>query len=147
MVSTYDLPKPDSLHTILKGVLSDHLMLWIIAFLKKHQRLVIFDDMWKSMPPYPNFSPPLRSFLEVEQWQGKEMRTFSKIIVVCLATALSSPKSDVERNVFSKAILCTRKVIDFYLMSQYSSHTDKTIEYLEGFLKDFHVYKDVFLEF
>jgi len=32
-------------------------------------------------------------------------------------------------------------------MSQYKSHTDKTIQYLEYYLKAFHDHKDVFKEY
>ena len=32
-------------------------------------------------------------------------------------------------------------------MSQYTSHTDETIEYLEQYLKAFHDHKDVFKEY
>ncbi|KAF8423734.1 hypothetical protein BGX38DRAFT_1107648, partial [Terfezia claveryi] len=36
---------------------------------------------------------------------------------------------------------------DFYLMTQYPSHMDKTVLYLRQYLRDFHKTKDVFLRF
>ncbi|KAF8424774.1 hypothetical protein BGX38DRAFT_1107275, partial [Terfezia claveryi] len=40
-----------------------------------------------------------------------------------------------------------RSITDFYLMTQYSSHTDKTISYLQEYLRVFHETKAVFLRF
>ncbi|KAF8435256.1 hypothetical protein BGX38DRAFT_1072558, partial [Terfezia claveryi] len=46
-----------------------------------------------------------------------------------------------------RAIHCVRSITDFYLMTQYDSHTDETISYLEKYLCIFYETKDVFLRF
>ena len=48
---------------------------------------------------------------------------------------------------FTQALTCVRSIDDFTLMSQYTSHTDNTIQYLEHYLKAFHDHKDVFTEY
>jgi len=48
---------------------------------------------------------------------------------------------------FNKAIWCVHSMTDFYLITQYDSHTDKTISYMQEYLHGFHDTKDVFLRF
>ena len=48
---------------------------------------------------------------------------------------------------FNKAIRCVCSMADFYFMTQYDSHTDKTISYMQEYLRGFHDTKDVFLQF
>jgi len=36
---------------------------------------------------------------------------------------------------------------DFYLMTQYDSHTDKTVSYMQKYLREFHETKGVFLRY
>ncbi|KAF8416596.1 hypothetical protein EV426DRAFT_541190, partial [Tirmania nivea] len=46
-----------------------------------------------------------------------------------------------------RAIRCVRSITDFYLITQYPSHMDKTVAYLEEYLRVFHETKAVFLRF
>ena len=46
---------------------------------------------------------------------------------------------------FNKAIQCVGSMTDFYLMTQYDSHTDATVSYMQEYLRVFHEIKDVFL--
>ena len=74
------------------------------------------------------------------------MRNLVKVILPCFAAALYRPRT-VERPIFAKALTGVRSIVDFTLISQYKSHTDKTIPYLEQYLKAFHDHKDVFKEY
>ena len=56
--------KPDVLHNIYIGLFK-HMMQWIEDFLKKHDRQAVFDEVWKSLPPYPGFSLPKMAYREV----------------------------------------------------------------------------------
>jgi len=48
---------------------------------------------------------------------------------------------------FKKAIRCMHSITDFYLLTQYDSHTDQMISYLHKYLRMFHETNDVFLHF
>ena len=48
---------------------------------------------------------------------------------------------------FNKAIRCVHNISDFYLMTQYTSHTDQTVSYLRKYLQDFNETTDVFSRF
>ena len=105
-----------------------------------------FDAIWKSLAVYPAYSAPNKEYSRVSQWTGKEMRNLVKVILPCFAASLRRP-SAVERPIFTQSLICVRSIVDFTLMSQYKSHTDETIQYLEQYLKAFHDHKDVFKEY
>jgi hypothetical protein len=121
-------------------------MQWIEDFLKKHDRQELFDEVWKSLPPYPGFFVPKKAYREVTQWQGKEMRNLGRCILGVLASSFRRP-TPAQQSPFRDALRCVRALVDFSLMAQYQSHTEETLGYMEQYLKDFHRYKDVFQEF
>ena len=121
-------------------------MKWIVRFLKKYKRLQPFHAIWKSLAAYPNYSAPNKEYSEVSQWTGKEMRNLVKVILPCFAACLCHPNA-AECLIFTKALTCVQLIVGFTLISQYTSHTDETIEYLEQYLKAFHDHKDVLKEY
>jgi hypothetical protein len=145
------LIRADILHNILLGVLG-HVMDWVQDFLEHHQRITAFDYVWRRLPPYPGFSVPSKAYRAVSQWSGKEMRDFSKVILGTFTAALrrnsNQPRPTASQvQEFNKAIRCVRYITDFYLMTQYLSHTDQTIGYMQEYLRGFHETKDIFLRF
>ena len=115
-------------------------------FLTKHGQQELFDNVWKSLPPYPGFFLPKKAYREVTQWQGKAMRNLGRCILSVFASSLRSP-TPAQQSPFANAIQCVRALVDFTLMAQYRSHTEDTLEYMEQYLHDFHRYKVVFREF
>ncbi|KAH8144439.1 uncharacterized protein LAJ45_11569 [Morchella importuna] len=89
-VNPYDLNKPDILHNIYLGMLK-HMMEWVQAFLKKHNRLEEFDKAWASIAPYPGLTVPNKAYRATTQWQGKEMRNLGRVVLGALADALRNP--------------------------------------------------------
>ena len=140
------MPKPDILHVVYLGIFETHLMKWIVGFLKKYKQLQTFDTIWKSLAAYPSYSALNKEYSRVSQWTGKEMRNLVQVILPCFAASLCHPNA-AEPPIFTKALTSVRSIVDFTLMSQYTSHTDETIEYLEQYLKAFHDHKDVFKEY
>jgi len=63
-VSASDLYKPDMLYIIYPGLFKP-MMDWIEGFLKKHGRLLAFDDVWAALPPYPGFLVPKKAYPQV----------------------------------------------------------------------------------
>jgi hypothetical protein len=139
------LHKPDLLHGIYKGIFEDTLQ-WVTKFLVKHKRINSFDEVWYSLPAYPGFSPFHRSYTQITQWQGKELRNAVRVLNVTLAVALSLP-SFMERPLFAQAQRCVFALVNFILMAQYRSHDDETISLMESYWRDFHAEKSIFLEF
>ena len=105
-VQLSEIHKPDLLHNVYLGLLQN-LLDCITACLKEHKRLDSFDEIWRSMPPYPELTSPHKAFREVSQWQGKEMRMFGRIVLVALAIALWKPWAS-QRVPFNCALRCVR---------------------------------------
>ncbi|KAI5777561.1 hypothetical protein EDC01DRAFT_778765 [Geopyxis carbonaria] len=138
------LPRPDVLHVMLLGIFKTA-MNWVEDFLKKHDRADKFDDLWAKTPAYADdrFKPPTKRYREVVQWQGKEMRNLARIILIHFSAALANP-SPAQKSDFQEAIRCVRALVQFHLMTEYESHTEATIGYLEHYLAEFHRHKEVF---
>jgi len=150
-VNPPDLVRADILHNILLGVLV-YMMDWIYGFLAHHDRINAFDYVWRQLPPYPGFVVPTKSYWMVSQWSGKEILHFARVILGTFTVALQQTPnqphptgSQVQE--FNTAIQCVRSMTDFYLMTQYDSHTDKTVSYMQKYLPEFHETKSVFLRY
>jgi hypothetical protein len=138
-----DLPKPDLLHCMQLGILN-HLLEWVTDFLQESQRLELFNQLWVSIPPYQDMLRPKKSFQEVGQWQGKEIKTMSRFLLACFAASLDNPPNNETRESFTEAILCVRAALEFYMYARYPSHTDTTLGYMSDSLRRFHDHKNVF---
>jgi DNA-directed RNA polymerase subunit N (RpoN/RPB10)/oligoribonuclease (3'-5' exoribonuclease) len=136
---------PEILHTVYLGVLQ-HMMKWIVVFLKEHKRMDRFDAIWMAVPAYPDLLKFNKTYAAVSQWTGKEMRALGRILLPVFSAALWGPTSS-EKPKFTQAILCVKAMIHFHLMAQYRSHTDSTIQYMEDYLDEFHRHKDVFHQY
>jgi len=56
-----DLPQPDLLHTMQIGML-DQLPKWIFHFMKTHERLDKYNEIWLSVPSSHNLTPENKSY-------------------------------------------------------------------------------------
>jgi len=116
-VATPDLHKSDMLHTIYLGLFKQ-MRDWILGCLKKHARQQAFDDAGKALPPYQGFFVPKKAYMEVTQWQGKEMRNIGHCLLGVPAVALREPDS-TQVQPFRCALTCVRSLLDFTMMDQY----------------------------
>ena len=74
------------------------------------------------------------------------MRNLVRCLLGVLAVTLRQPDS-TQAIPFKRALACVRAVIDFNMMAQYRSHTSDMITYMEDYQDQFHLMKDIFLEF
>jgi len=103
-----DLPMPDLLHTMQIGML-DHLQKWIFHFMKTHERLNKSHAIWSSVPAYHDLTPNNKSYEQVSQWNGKEMKEMSRSLLGVLTQSLQGG-NPAQRPLFNRAIECTRAV-------------------------------------
>ena len=59
---------------------------------------------------------PKKAYLEVMQWQGKEMRNLGRFLLEVLAVALRQPDSTQVIS-FKRALECVRALVDFNMMA------------------------------
>jgi len=83
----HNLPKPDLLHTMQIGMM-DHLEKWIFHFMKTHERLDKYNATWLSVPAYHDLTPKNKSYEEVSQWNGKEMKEMSRYLLGVVTQSL-----------------------------------------------------------
>ena len=72
-----DLPKPHLLRARQIGIL-DHLQKWIFHFMKTHERLDRYNAIRLSVPAYHDLRPKNKSYEDVSQRNGKEMKVMSR---------------------------------------------------------------------
>jgi hypothetical protein len=138
-----DLAKPDLLHTMQIGMF-DHLQKWIFHFMKTHERLDKYNAICSSVPSYHDLTPINKSYEEVSQWNGKEMKEMSRYLLRVVTQSLRGG-SAAQRPIFNRTIECTRALLEFYIYAPYESHDDATLSYMQDALRRFHTFKDVFL--
>jgi len=138
-----DLLKPDLLHTMQIGML-DHLQKWIFHFMRMHEWLNKYNAIWLSMPAYRDLTPMNKSFQEVSQSNGKEMKEMSRYLPGVVTQSLQG-RSPAQHPIFNRAIECTQVLLEFYMYTRYKTHDVATFSYMEDALHYFHTFKDVFL--
>jgi len=138
-----DLPKPDLLHTMQIGMF-DHLQNWIFHFMKTYEQLDKYNAIWLSVPAYHDLTPKNKSYEEVSQWNGKEMKKMSRYLLGVVTQSLQGG-SPAQHPIFNCTIECTRALLEFYMYARYKSYDDATLSYMEDALHRFHTFKDIFL--
>jgi len=94
------------------------------------------------VPAYHNLTPKNKSYGEVSQWNGKEMKEMSRYLLGVVSQSLRGG-SPAQRPIFNHAIVCPRALLEFYMYARYKSHDDATFSYMEDALHCFHTFEDV----
>jgi hypothetical protein len=108
-----NLPKPSLLHTMQIGMY-DNLLQWIFHFMKTQKRLDKYNAIWLSMPAYHDLIPNNKSYEEVSQWNGQEMKEMSCYLLGGATQSLQGG-SPAQHPIFHCAIKCTRAFLEFYM--------------------------------
>lgn len=98
------------------------------------------------MLPYHDFVIPKSTCIEVIQWQGKEMPNLRRIALRAFTMTLKDSTTPL-KTYFVIAMKCVLRFMDFHLLAEYTTHTIKTWNYMDGYLKAFHSYTNIFLEY
>jgi len=96
------------------------------------------------VPAYHDLTPKNKSYEEVSQWNGKEMKEMTRYLQGVVTQSLRGG-SPTQSPIFNHAIECTRALLEFYMYARYTPHNDATLSYMEDALHRFHTPKDVFL--
>jgi len=137
------IPKPDLLHTMRIGMYY-HVQKLIFNFMKTHEWLNKSNAIWSSVLAYHDLTPKNKSYEEVSQLNGKEMKEMSWDLFGVVTQSLCGG-SPAGHPLFNHAIECTRAVLELYMYARYKSHDDATLSYMEDTIRRFHTFKDVFL--
>jgi len=122
----------------------DHLQKWFVHFMKMHSWLHKYSAICLSVPAYHAFTPKKKSYQEVSQWNGEEMKGMSRYMLAVVTESLRGG-NHTQRPIFNRAIDCTRELLEFDMYGRYESHDDPSLCYMEDALHRFDTYKDSFL--
>ena len=123
-----DLLKPDLLHPMQISML-EHVLKWIIHFMKTYKQLNKYDTIWLSVPADHVLTPNNKSYKEDSKWNGKEMKESSRYRLGVVTQSLQG-RSPAQCPIFNCAIECTRGLLEFYIFAWYKAHKDATLSYL-----------------
>jgi len=91
-----------------------------------------------------DLKPKNKSYEEVSQWDGKEMKEMSRYRLGVVTQSLRGG-NPAQRPIFNRANECTRALVEVYMYARYKCHEAATLRYMEDALHRFHSCKDVFL--
>ena len=103
-----------------------------------------YNAIWLSVPAYHDLTPKNKSYEEVSQWNGKEMKEMSRYLLGVVTQSLRGG-NPAHCPIFNRAIECTPALLEFYMYARYESHDDATLSYMEEALHRFNTFQDVFL--
>ena len=138
-----DLPMPNLLHTMQICML-EHLQKWIFHCMNAHEWHNKYVAIWLSGPACHDLTPRNKSYEDVSQWNGKEMKEMSRYLLGVVTQSLGGG-SPAQHPIFNCAIVWTQALLEYYMDARYESHDDATLSYIEDALHRFHTLKDVFL--
>jgi len=117
---------------------------WIFHFMKMRKRLDKYNAISLSVPSYHHLTPKTKSYDEVCEWNGKEMKQMSRYVLRVVTQSLPGG-SPTQRRIFNRATQCTRALFGINIYSRCKSDDDGTLSCMEDALCRFHTFKDVFL--
>jgi hypothetical protein len=122
----------------------DHRQRWIFHFLMTHEWLDKYNPHWLSVSGYHDLTPKNKSYEEVSQWNGKEMKENRQYLLGVVTKSLRGG-SPAQRLIFNRTIECIWASLQFYMYARCRSNDDATLSYMEDAMHRFHSIKDVFL--
>jgi hypothetical protein len=56
--------------------------------MKTHEKLDKYNAIWLSVPPYHDITPKTKSYKDVSQWTGKEIKEMSRYLLEVVPQSL-----------------------------------------------------------
>jgi len=127
---------PDILHQMYQGVMK-HVIQWVITILGSAE----IDARCRRMPPNHNIRVFTRGISSLSRVTGQEHDQMCRFL---LGLVVDAPLPNGLSN--ARLLRCVRAIMDFLYYSQYSIHTDTTLELMWDALNRFHTNKDIFID-
>ncbi|KAH9929927.1 uncharacterized protein BXZ73DRAFT_9130, partial [Epithele typhae] len=138
----HELLTPDLLHQLIKGTFKDHLVDWLIKYIKMNEpndkvAKQHLDDIDWRLAAVPLF-PGLHQFpqgMSFTQWTGDDSKALMKVIVLAIVGYVPP-----------EMVKCVVALLDFCYLARRPSHDKYTIHAMSALLKRFHQLRTVFEE-
>ncbi|KAI0074316.1 hypothetical protein K474DRAFT_1677225 [Panus rudis PR-1116 ss-1] len=137
----HELIAPDLLHQVIKGTFKDHLVEWVVQYLKNVHGQAradqIVDDIDRRIAAVPHFSG-LRRFPQgrrFKQWTGDDSKALMKVFL----PAISGHVPD-------KMVRCIASFLDFCYLARRDVFNNDILDQMDQALHDFHQNRSIFIE-
>lgn len=114
---------PDILHQIHKGMFKSHLFQWCQDILGAAE----MDQRFSAMPSHPSLRHFHRGVSHLTQWTGKEAKQLERVFAGTMIGAVDN-----------RTLVAIRALLDFFILAQYDTHTEESLELMEESLSAFH---------
>lgn len=121
---------PDILHQLYQGVFK-HVIGWCQSIVGEKR----LDQRIRSLPQFQGLRHFKNGISALSQISGSERKDMAKILIPCLV-GLAPPQ----------AIKAVKALLDFMFLSQYPTHDDQTLKYMQDALDLFHTNKQYFIK-
>ncbi|KAI0323375.1 hypothetical protein GY45DRAFT_1264667 [Cubamyces sp. BRFM 1775] len=138
----HELLTPDLLHQLIKGTFKDHLVDWVVTYIRlnaatEREANQILDDIDRRIAASPAF-PGLRRFPQgrnFKQWTGNDSKALMKVFL----PALSGYVPDA-------MIQCLAAFFDFAYLARRPSHNTTSLDAMDAALARFRQLRVIFVE-
>lgn len=127
----FECVTPDIMHELHKAFY-DHPMKWGQRIVGVHKMDWCYQN---AAPPFKDLHHFKRGISTVSQWTMTEHKQMEKLFLGFL----------VGRNASDEVVLASRGLMEFIYLAQLHRHTRTTIQMIRDCWKDFHAYKDAFI--
>jgi hypothetical protein len=116
---------------------------WIFNFIMMHERLDKYNAIWLSVPTYHDLIQKNKSYKDVSQWNGQEIKQMRRYLLAVVTQSLRDGNY-AQHNILNRAFECTLAFLEFYMYGRYKSHDEATFSYVEDAFQCLHTFKVVF---
>ncbi|KAI0365599.1 hypothetical protein BV20DRAFT_1038871 [Pilatotrama ljubarskyi] len=136
----HELLTPDLLHQVIKGTFKDHLVTWVVDYIKatadsECEANHIIDDIDQRLAVVPSF-PGLRRFPQgrnFKQWTGNHSKALMKIFLLAIA-----------HHVPPQMVQCITTFLDWCYLARRSEHDTFTLAAMDEVLARFYKLRKIF---
>ncbi|EIW51958.1 uncharacterized protein TRAVEDRAFT_40766 [Trametes versicolor FP-101664 SS1] len=138
----HELLTPDLLHQLIKGTFKDHIVAWVVDYVKMNANSEreadrILDDIDHRLAAVPSF-PGLRRFPQgrnFKQWTGNDSKALMKVFLPAIVGYVPE-----------KMVQCIAALLDFCYLARRSAHDTFSLRAMDELLEKFHQLRTVFEE-